>query len=199
MTWIQIVHQLPERTRLRAEPLRKDEARCEQVADALAAVRGVREVVARPYTGSVLVHHTRDVAAQQLAEIAARLLDAAILPLGALPPPPKEAPPFSAVARKLAQAIGEIDRDVRIRTEGAADLGTLATLGFFAAGAAEIVAARELPLPPWFNLAWWGYRTFMTTERAEIEIERVESEMGKIEEEVEKLAARNQKRERDKH
>jgi hypothetical protein len=24
-------------------------------------------------------------------------------------------------------------------------------------------------LPPWFNLAWWGFRTFMTTEQPEIQ------------------------------
>ena len=23
-------------------------------------------------------------------------------------------------------------------------------------------------MPPWFNLAWWGYRTFMTNEQDEI-------------------------------
>jgi hypothetical protein len=24
-------------------------------------------------------------------------------------------------------------------------------------------------MPPWFNLAWWGFRTFMTAEQEEIE------------------------------
>ena len=63
----------------------------------------------------------------------------------------------------------ELDRDIRRSSEGAADLGVLATLGFFAAGAAEVVGSGELPLPPWFNLAWWGFRTFMTTEATAIE------------------------------
>ena len=49
------------------------------------------------------------------------------------------------------------------------DLGVLATLGLIGAGAAEIVVTGKLPIPPWFNLAWWGFRTFMTTEQPEIE------------------------------
>jgi hypothetical protein len=28
-----------------------------------------------------------------------------------------------------------------------------------------------VPLPPWFNLAWWGFRTFVTTEQAAIRAE----------------------------
>jgi hypothetical protein len=197
MSWVQIVHQMPGRTRLLSDVLRRDETRCAQVADVLAAVAGVHEVAVRPYTGSVLVQHARDTSAQQLVEAAGHALGATILPPGTRPPVPTTAPHFSSVARKLVQAFGEIDRDVRIRTEGAADLGTLATLAFFAAGAAEIIASRELPLPPWFNLAWWGYRTFMTTEKEEIEVERVESEMGKLEEEVAKLESTTKHRDPD--
>ena len=36
-------------------------------------------------------------------------------------------------------------------------------VGFLAVGAAEILGSRALPAPPWFNLAWWAYRTFTTT------------------------------------
>ena len=78
-------------------------------------------------------------------------------------------PELSRLARLLAKAFGDIDRDVRRASEGSLDLGTLATLGFFGAGAANIFASREIPLPPWFNLAWWGYRTFMTNEQDEIQ------------------------------
>jgi heavy-metal-associated domain-containing protein len=199
MSWVQIAHHIPERTRLRSDVLRRDDTRCTHVADTLAALRGVREVAARPYTGSVLVHHTRELTAQQIVEAAAHALGATILPPGAPPPLPKEAPPFSSVARKLVHAFGEIDRDVRIRTAGAADLGTIATFAFFAAGAAEIIAKGELPLPPWFNLAWWGYRTFMTTEKEEIEVEKIEGELGKLESEVGKLEAMIARRDRDTH
>ena len=169
MSYIQIVHELPGRTRLRSPLLRRDDARCEQVADALAEQEGVREVVCRPYTGSVLVQHAPTLVADALADVAANVLDVYVLSRGAHPPLTTSVPPFSSVARKLVQAFREIDRDVRAKSDGAVDLGTLVTLGLFGAGAAEVAVTGKLPLPPWFNLAWWGYRTFMTAEREEIE------------------------------
>ena len=44
------------------------------------------------------------------------------------------------------------------------------------AGAADVIASGKLPLPPWFNLAWWGFRTFMTTEQPEIQAEDEDEE-----------------------
>jgi hypothetical protein len=169
MTWIQIAHQIPGRTRLRSAALRRDERRCEQVADALSTMAGVREVAVRPYTGSVLVQHTRELTAQSIAAEAARMLEADVLGPGESPPITETVPPFSSVARKLALAMHELDRDIKRKSDGTVDLGTLATLGLFGAGAAEVVASGKLPIPPWFNLAWWGYRTFMTAEKEEIE------------------------------
>ena len=175
--YIAIVHVLPGRTRLRSPLLRRDEPSCERVADHLAARPGTREVIVKPYTGSVLITHARDVTATALADEAARVLGGAtVLAPGESPPMPEHVPPFSAVARKLAQAVQEIDADIRRKTDGAVDLGTLATLGFFGAGAAEVAASGKLPLPPWFNLAWWGFSTFVTTEQAEIAAERPPSE-----------------------
>lgn len=165
MRWLTIIHQLPERTRLRTDVLRKDAATCARLADSLAALPGVREVAVRPYTGSVLVEHASSVTASALVDhVRAALRIEQVLEPGAHPPLPDELPPFSKLARELAVCVREIDRDIRRRSEGAADLGILATLAFFAAGAAEVVTAGELPVPPWFNLAWWGFRTFMTTE-----------------------------------
>jgi heavy-metal-associated domain-containing protein len=171
MSWIQIAHELPGRTRFRSPVLRRDEHRCERLADALVEVPGVRTVAARPYTGSVLIEHDRTTTAQTLVEAAARELGVAVLPRGAPPPMPATVPPFSAVAHKLVLAFRDIDRDIRRSFDGSVDLGTLVTLGLFGAGAAEIAVSGQLPLPPWFNLAWWGFRTFVTTEQEEMAAE----------------------------
>jgi len=168
MSWVQIVHEVPGRTRLLAYMLRRDVVRCEELAETLAAIPGVRRVAARPYTGSVLVEHTRTVTAQTLVEATARALDAQILPRGTKAPLPDSVPPLSEVARKLAHTMQEIDRDIRHASDGSVDLGTLATLGLLGAGATHIAVKGELPLPPWFNLAWWAFRTFVTLEEEEI-------------------------------
>ncbi|MGE5181977.1 MAG: HMA2 domain-containing protein [Acidobacteriota bacterium] len=170
--WLAVAHELPERTRLRTPILRKDVAACERVADALSALGGVREVRVRPYTGSVLVTHADDVTAKLLVEVVARELgNPRVLAPGERPPVEGEAPPLASLARKLVHAIREIDEDVRRATDGTVDLGTLTTLGFVGAGAVDVARSGELPLPPWFQLAWWGFRTFVTTEQEEIRAE----------------------------
>ena len=94
-----------------------------------------------------------------------------LLKPGEPPPVDGECPALTTLARTLVATVRGIDTDIRRGTDGTVDLGTLATLGFLGAGALEIAATGTLPLPPWFNLAWWGFRTFVTTEQAEIRAE----------------------------
>jgi hypothetical protein len=170
--WIACTFHIAERTRLRSPSLRKDPRACERVADALAAAPGVREVRARPYTGSVLVAHDPDVTEASLLATAAHALGIVkILAPGEPPPIDPDVPAFSTLARKVVQTMVEIDKDIRRATDGTVDLGTIATLGFVGAGALEVATTGQLPLPPWFNLAWWGFRTFVTTEQKEIQAE----------------------------
>ncbi|HEX7839843.1 MAG TPA: hypothetical protein VF469_20345 [Kofleriaceae bacterium] len=166
MAWLVVTHHLPERTRLRSPVLRKTPAACARLADALAAVPGVREVRVRPYTGSVLILH-RSVAADALADAASRALDGArVLANGESPPLTGAVPAFSSLRHKVATIAREIDHDIRRGSDGSVDLGTLATISLAGAGALEVAATGQMPMPPWFNLAWWAYRTFMTTHSA---------------------------------
>jgi len=170
MRWLVIAHHLPGRTRLRTPVLRKDPPACERLADTVAAIPGVREVKIRPYTGSALIEHATTLSLGTLVEAVQRALAIDhVLAADEQPPLDADVPPFSSIARKLVIAVRELDRDIRRGSDGTIDLGLLATLGFLGAGAAEVVASGKLPLPPWFNLAWWGFRTFMTTEQAEIQ------------------------------
>jgi hypothetical protein len=62
------------------------------------------------------------------------------------------------------EAFRGLDEELLRITEGGMDLGVLVTLGFVVAGAFEVMVTQKIPAPPWFNLAWWGFRTFMTVE-----------------------------------
>jgi hypothetical protein len=169
MRWIQLVHAIPGRTRLRFPALRQESALVERAADQLAAIPGVLEVKVRPYTGSILITHDASVTNATVLDAAQRIVAAdRVLATGEAPPESADAPKLSRIAQLAAHAFREIDRDVLRKTGGSFDLGTLATLGFFTAGALEVGAEGEIQMPPWFNLAWWGYRTFMTNELAEI-------------------------------
>jgi hypothetical protein len=170
VNWVHIVHAIPGRTRLRCPKLRRDRQACELLADAFAARQGVHEVRIRPYTSSVLVLHAPEITSSELAELVRGVLVLErVLEVGERPPRPTDTPELSRLAKMAAVAFRQIDRDVKRASEGSVDLGTLVTALFFGAGAVQLVSERQVELPPWFNLAWWGYRTFMTNELQEIE------------------------------
>jgi hypothetical protein len=169
MRCLQIVHAIPGRTRLRCAALRGAIDDVNRLADALAAAPGVHETSIRPFTGSILVLHDPSVTSAALIEVAQRVLACdRVLARGERPPFEGAVPELSKVAKLAAAAFRDLDRDVLRASEGSLDLGTLATLGFVGAGAVGLAFAREVEMPPWFNLAWWGYRTFMTNEQDEI-------------------------------
>jgi hypothetical protein len=137
------------------------------LADALARLPGVGEVRLSPYTGSVLCRY--DPERLKVASIGgelARLSGAELVedrPSSPKPAPPSDEGP-GEVARQVARVFKDLDDDVLFATGGKLDMGTLATLGFLAAGVVSVARRGELTSPPWFNLAWWGLRTFMLFE-----------------------------------
>jgi hypothetical protein len=167
---IRRVHALPGRLRVRLPWLSSARAEAAAVADRLAGLAGMEEVQVRPRTGSVLCRYDPDALDEEriLAEIRRATAVAVVLQPGQ--PVPTDALPArrpageSSVARALEDAARGINREVYHATEGRLDLGTLAGLGFIVAGAAEILAARRLPAPPWFNLGWMALRTFTMFE-----------------------------------
>jgi hypothetical protein len=169
MRYIQIAHTIPGRTRLRCPALRSEPDTVARVADALAATSGVHEVTVRPFTGSILIEHDPEVSAADLLELVQRVVSCErVLARDEQPPVDPAVPGLSKIAKLAANAFREIDRDILRVSQGSLDLGTLTTLGFFGAGAIQLAFEREVEMPPWFNLAWWGYRTFMTSEQDEI-------------------------------
>lgn len=149
---------------------RRDEM--ERAAERLTDLEGVLEVRGHPFTGSLLVRF--DPVRTNEEAILAALRETTGVQLVVGPeetrPAPRVVPgePASAVGRVTVEAFRALDEDVLRLTGGGMDLGVLATLGFLAAGALEVAITRRLPVPPWFNLAWMGFRTFMTVEAAAV-------------------------------
>lgn len=171
MHHLRVVHSIEGRLRLRLPWLRQAEAEANELADRIAEWPGVIEVQVRPFTGSVLCYYESAVVAadELVARIAALANVERIVPLGEEPPPVRPvAQPGdgkrSSIARAVARSIREINADTMNATQGRLDLGTIAALGFIGAGAFEVLATRQLPAPPWFNLAWWALQTFTTFE-----------------------------------
>ena len=157
-----VVHAVPGRTRLRvrvrAELL--SPARAERLADELTAATGITKVEINRRTGGILVSHVPTLGAADVAALAYTALSAMS---DEAPAPAAGVPGITGIAREVHRMFVEADRDLREATDGMLDLGTATTLTLATAGALEVAVTQKLPVPPWFNLAWWSFRTFMTT------------------------------------
>jgi len=172
---VRIVHSLPGRLRLRLPWLHDRREAAVPLADRLSTLPGIAEVRVNPFSGSVLFLYDEE----QLDE--SRLLAAVreatgveIVARSGEPLPPEAVaalqleakPEISRIERAAATFFHEVNLDVLEASEGRIDLGTLASVMFAATGAAEVALQRKLPLPQWFQLAWWSFRTFtMVHER----------------------------------
>ncbi|AKU92041.1 HMA2 domain-containing protein [Vulgatibacter incomptus] len=178
-----VVHQSQGRLRLRLGWLREKPNEGDAIADHLSRLDGMEEVEVRPFTGSVLCLYDPT----ELDD--SRILDAlrAFTRADQVVLPGEESPAEvegeivrlalfngSEVARAATRMFEELDLGVLRATRGSVNLGTLAAMGFLAAGATQVARRGKLPLPPWFNLAWWAFRTFMISERKVIDDERAE-------------------------
>jgi hypothetical protein len=166
--YLQVVHVLPGRARLRLSWLRRQPSEAPRVAEAMVAVPGVREVKVQPASCSLLCLY--DPAAVGLDRIVQVLKEHTgveqVISPGEVPPAPAlSVPPRGIIAREVTSIFRDLNQDVLRATQGAMDLGTLVTGCFAAAGAVRILTQPRLPAPQWFNLAWWGFRTFLTFEK----------------------------------
>lgn len=170
---IQQVHSMPGRVRIRIPRLRKDPELAEAIADRLSALPAMEHVEVRPFTGSVRCTFAPDqVEVADICQTAAEAVEAQQV-LGPESELPKEGTEYetgpSRVAVALAEMMTSIDRDIMRTTRGRFDMGAVASLGFLTAGLMEVMKAKKVPAPPWFNLAWWSLRTFMTSEQDAIQ------------------------------
>lgn len=157
-------HSSPGRLRLRLPWLAEAPGEAEALADRLAELEGLHRVEIRARTGSVLCHFD-DSRLDPAAIIAAVCEHTGAIEGDERAPSrrPRRRRPGS-LGRVLARSASGINEDLLDATEGRLDLGTLAALGFLAVGAGEIALTRKLPVPPWFNLAWWAFRTLTVFE-----------------------------------
>ncbi|HVI95172.1 MAG TPA: hypothetical protein VM753_14260 [Anaeromyxobacter sp.] len=173
MRYVEIVHAIPGRIRLRIAGIRKKREEAAKAARSVALVAGVAEIRVRPFTGTFIVSY--DPARADAERIAGALRDAAgavaILSQGERPPREQASPEAagSRVGRAVVEAFREVNEDLLRRTGGGVDLAVLATATLLAVSGAEVVARKKLSAPPWFNLVWWGFQTFRHVEAPDLE------------------------------
>nr|QKW93852.1 hypothetical protein [Vitiosangium cumulatum] len=173
---IYLAHSSPGRTRLRLPWLRRDSKLATTVADAVERLPGVEMVEVKPYTGSVLcTYDPGQLREETLLEELRRVTGVELVVRPGESVPGEEEELLKAVrsgsnlAVEASRFFKGVNLDMLRATGGHMDLPTLATIGFMTAGAAEVLTTKKLPMPPWFNLAWWAFRTFTTMEKKAIE------------------------------
>ncbi len=171
---IQLVHHVPGRTRFRLSWLQEAHEEARQIATQLAERAGVLEVRVQPRTGSVLCLHEPALGVDSLLEELRRITGVgAVLRPGEKAPPPVQAPARgSSVGGATIGFFRDLDRDVRRVTEGRLDLATVAVAAFAGIGTVNTVVAGELPIPPWYSMAWWSFRVLATVEAEALESRR---------------------------
>jgi hypothetical protein len=160
-----VVHESPGRTRLRLS-WRPAPDQADALAEALVTLRGMEEVEVRRWTGSILCRYRPGALGRdEILDPVRRFTDVErILKREEAAPRPPAIPRQSTVAHLVRGIARELDQDVLRATDGRLDLGMLVSLAFAGAGALEVATTGRLPVPPWFNLAWWSLRTFVTFE-----------------------------------
>jgi len=126
-----IAHQIPGRVRLRLEGITAGTAGLERLADAIAAIPGVRRVDIRTDTGSILIRHA-GVFDPILESLVTAGLD--VLPRGA----DETIDPIGDVVREL----GSVGRSFDAATDGKMDFWSVAFLGLVGLGLWQLANGR---------------------------------------------------------
>lgn len=170
-----LVHSSRGRTRVRLPWLRREPELAAAIAEALEKLSGMERVEVKPYTGSVLCTYDPEELQEEalLGELCRITGVVRVVRPGETAPEEEEEllriiQDGNNLAVEASRFFKGVNLDVLRATGGHMDLPTLAVIGFMAAGATEVVVKKKLPIPPWFNLGWWAFRTFTTMEKKAI-------------------------------
>lgn len=171
-TFVYVIHRSPGRVRLRMRWLREQPDVARRLVEEVTEVDGVVEVQLRPLTGSFLCRFDPAIVDEErLGALVLRITGAPRLTI-----PGQETPEEisalleesvrrgSELSRALAQSAKSLDFAILRASEGEVSLGTLLSLVFLAAAVTKGSRTERLQLPEWYQLAWWSYRMFSTSE-----------------------------------
>jgi hypothetical protein len=162
---VQVAHKMPGRLRISLPWLRADRVEAQSLADHLASVGGMTRAEVRMRTGSVVCEYDEKILDEgKILSIVRRLTNVRHVLM------PDETPPRNIEERTtshgghvgavIEQAFRSANDEMLRVTDGRLDMGVAGAFAFLAAGVAEIFATGQIEPPPWFNLAWWAFRTF---------------------------------------
>jgi hypothetical protein len=174
---LKVVHALPGRVRLKVAKVKGNPALARQAQEKLAQVPGIRQVEAKPGTGSLLIHYDTDhlfstasleilsvTLGELFPEIEALTLAAWLASLAEGP----GAGTGSALAEGITGSFSALNTGVRNIT-GGLDLKVLVPLALIFFGVRGLWASEKITVPSWSNLLWFGFASFVMMNRGLVE------------------------------
>ncbi len=174
---LKIVHALPGRVRLRVATVKGNPALARRVQKKLAAVPGIRQVEAKPGTGSLLIHYdtgellstaSLDILTETLGELfpeievlnlATGLASLAEDCVAATSP---------TIGAGWTSSLQAANRQVA-RFTGGLDLKLLVPLALIFFGLRKLWAGGQVASPAWSDYLWFGFASFVMLNRGLVE------------------------------
>lgn len=165
---INVVHAIPGRLRLRVDKIKGDPALARKAQNALIRVPGVKQVEAKPLTGSVLIRYEL---AQVLTEEAAMAFTDAFSRLfpeidtGALVQGIESLLEHlaSGAPARPASSLRETLAALNTRVAGlfgGIDFTLLLPATLLALGVRSFLTSKPRPFPAWYDYVWFGFSTY---------------------------------------
>lgn len=167
----QVVHHVPGRMRIKVPFLKDLSVDPQQVNELLLPIDGLRKVDFSPITGSVLLHYDPEMYedfSRQLAEYIQTSMGLGLVPAGSRNGSGRLNSGHSGrlatgvgdtqLARHIKGLCGQLNQEIRIATDDAADLKSLLPLGLAAIALLNIGSAATTPL--WVTLGIFSFTSF---------------------------------------
>lgn len=173
MGGIQVKHALPGRIRLQVERLKGAPGLASQLAERLSQVPGIKEAVANPLTGSLLVLYDPEAlkapaSLLPLSETLTELfpdLDLEQLPRLLDSPRVVHHGPGSSLTAEIVNFFSALNARVAAATGGLADLKALVPLALIFLGLRALAASDKVTRPAWYDFFWFGFSIFVMLNR----------------------------------
>lgn len=183
---IHVVHAVPGRVRLRVDRVRGNPALAQKAQEKLGRLPGIKEVEAKPQTGSVLIYY--DVAGLLAEGALAALTDgfSELFPemgaaatnlgieslIGGL-----AAGETTRSSTSLVKSLEAINAEVT-RITGGLDLKLLIPMTLLSLGVRSLWTSKELAVPAWYDYLWFAFSTFVMLNRGTADTMEEESAPG---------------------
>ena len=174
---LRVVHALPGRVRLKVAKIKGNPAQARQAQEKLAKVPGIRQVEAKPGTGSLLIHYDTDhlfsTASLEILSVTLGELfpEIEVLTLAAWLASLAENPGAGtgpSIAAGLTGSLQAANTQLAKLT-GGLDLKLLVPLTLIFFGFRRLWAAEKVTFPSWSDYLWFGFASFIMLNRGLVE------------------------------